>query len=163
IHFLGFAHAGRWLVTASDDQTIRLWDLSTGTELRRFERPEPPKDLGAPAARAMMNGKLVNTGRLVAGLSRRYRVALSGDGKLLAATRGRSAHVWDVASGKLLQSFADEASALPGGLADLAFAADGRTLVTVNGDRTVCVWDLASGKRLRRIEGESPLKAVPGK
>src|SRR5262249_37175924 len=39
VFFLRYALGGKALVTASKDQTLRLWDAATGRELRRFDLP----------------------------------------------------------------------------------------------------------------------------
>src|SRR5690349_4882425 len=44
--FLGFGPGGTTLLTAGRDSTIRLWDLATGKEIRRFARPSLPSRKG---------------------------------------------------------------------------------------------------------------------
>src|SRR5262249_39848075 len=39
--FVAFGAGGKTLLTAGQDQTIRLWDLGTGKEIRRFDAPKP--------------------------------------------------------------------------------------------------------------------------
>jgi RNA polymerase sigma factor (sigma-70 family) len=157
IQFLGFTRDGRGLVTAGKDQTIRLWDLASGTEVRRFERPEP-----AAGADAGMLGK--GMARLMMDQPRAFGVALSPDSRLLAATRGPNTYVWDVASGTLRHTFREEAAdPLTGGVSDLTFTADGKGLVTADGRHGVTFWDLETGKPVRRVAGEAAVNAAPGK
>jgi WD40 repeat protein len=92
--------------------------------------------------------------------SRQFRAALSPDGRLLAATRGRAVHVWDAASGALRHTFRDEGPSALGGIADLTFTADGRGLVTVGAERRVIFWDLTAGKKTRQVDGDEP--GAPG-
>jgi RNA polymerase sigma factor (sigma-70 family) len=160
IHFLRFTPDGRRLVTAGKDGTLRLWDMATGTEIRRYERPEPPKgpaEAATPLAEKR-DGPVPPNAMMMPALPppRDFRVALSEDGRLLAAVRDNAAYVWDLASGRLLHTFRDERVGGPGRLADLAFTADGKSLTTVSDDRAVTVWDLDSGKQVRRRDGESP-------
>jgi RNA polymerase sigma factor (sigma-70 family) len=156
IHFLAFTPDGRGLFTAGKDQTIRLWDLAAGTEVRRFERPEQ-------ADKGMMMAQTPR-GRFFLDVSREFRVALSPDGRLLAATRGRSAYVWGVADGTLRHTFRDDgADALPGFLGDLTFTADGKALVTVDGRHGVTFWDLGTGKKARQLAGPAEGDGAPGK
>jgi RNA polymerase sigma factor (sigma-70 family) len=159
IDFLRFMPDGRQLLTAGKDETLRLWDVASGTELRRFERPEPPRGPAeAGAALDERPGKPGPGGAMrlaTADLQRGFRVALSEDGKLLAATRGNAAHVWDAASGRLLHTFQPEKASRLDRLADLTFAADGKSLLTVGGDRTVTTWDLATGKQIGRRDAEA--------
>src|SRR5262249_1482777 len=52
VYFAAYTPDGKRLVTAGRDRTLRLWDLATGTEVRRFEwrngqphrQPDPASD-----------------------------------------------------------------------------------------------------------------------
>src|SRR5262249_42547950 len=123
------ATCGNHAVNASD---LRLWDLNTGRELRRFP----------------------------VHLQMKHYPVFSPDGRWLAAATGRrgvpnasgEVHVWEVASGRLLGIFAGHEEEVTA----LAFSSDSRVLATGSRDRTVRLWDLASrqeGKRLRGHEG----------
>src|SRR5439155_6990913 len=86
-------------------------------------------------------------------------LALSADGRTLAAgSWGGSLHLWEVATGKLLQS-------LPGvreWVRAVAFSPDGGLLASTAGrsDQSgeIILWDVAAGKELRRLQGHQ--KAV---
>ena len=70
---LAISSDGRRLVSGSTDSTVRVWDLESREERRRFK----------PGKRNMV------------------AVAFSGDGeKLLAGGLGEELYVWDVASGE---------------------------------------------------------------
>ncbi|MFF2556890.1 WD40 repeat domain-containing serine/threonine protein kinase [Nocardia sp. NPDC058058] len=74
VRVIAFDPWGARVVTAGDDQTVRLWDARGG------------KQIGAPLA--------VNIAV--------HAVAFSPDGSLLAAASGRNARLWDVESGQRL-------------------------------------------------------------
>lgn len=100
--------AGRYLVSASEDKTARVWDAATG-ELLQILRP--PLDNGH-------EGKL-------------YAVALSPDGATVAlggwTKAGQSSHniyLFDRTDGRLLHRL----TGLPDTIHDLAFSHDGRYL-----------------------------------
>ncbi len=67
-----FALDGKTLFTSSRDRTVRQWDLSSCKEMRQFDGP---------------------------GLSIEY-IALSADGKQLAASTGLDVYVCDTTTGK---------------------------------------------------------------
>src|SRR5262249_43468464 len=52
ITFVTFGPDGKTLITAGQDNTIRLWDLDTGKEVRRFTRPKPA-EVKPPAFRLL--------------------------------------------------------------------------------------------------------------
>ncbi len=73
-----FSPDGQMAATASNDKTVRLWEVKTGKEIRRF--------LG--------HSDIV------------YSVTFSPDGKTLAtASADRTARLWDVQTGQALRRF----------------------------------------------------------
>jgi len=99
----------RWLVTASDDKTARVWELSSGRLLQTLRPPLGPG----------------NEGKL-------YSVALSPDGETVAVA-GWTGYDWDRstyvylfqrATGRLQQRI----SGIPGSVNHLVFSPDGRFL-----------------------------------
>jgi RNA polymerase sigma factor (sigma-70 family) len=127
---------GKTLVTGGHDKAIRWWDVATGQQQREMR--------GHPNA----VGKLT----------------LSTDGRLLA-TLGETGEpyypwdnvirIWDVAAGKercqlampVMKRFRDYGL----GFNNLAFAQDGKTLVTTGQDDILRFWGPHTGKELRRI------------
>jgi RNA polymerase sigma factor (sigma-70 family) len=100
-------------------EVISFWDVGTGKETRR------PVDMRWGPA-----------------------YALSADGKTLAVAavpNDSTIHLWEVATGRHLRQLPGP----PGWIRALAFAPDGRALVST-GDRQVQVWDTATGKEVCR-------------
>ena len=116
IRSIAFTPDGRQLVSASDDKTIRVWDLASGKTVRTIRGESAPGDAGKV-----------------------YAMALSPDGKWLAAggllvtRRGiRSRHairLYEFASGKLVALLKGHR----GVLQNLAFSPDGRKLISGSG------------------------------
>jgi WD40 repeat protein/beta-lactamase regulating signal transducer with metallopeptidase domain len=153
VTFVAFGPGGKTLITAGQDNTVRLWDLTDGKELRRFAKPAPaalkplpkgdkPADEKAAtdAIVAMMAGGGNNRGS--------FSVAVTPDGKTLAAAGGNIVQLWEVESGKELRRL--EAPA--GGLAGLLFSPDGRTVAARVADGTLVVWSAETGKEIRQIK-----------
>ena len=115
--------SGRLLVTASDEDTVRLWDATLGSLRRTFGKP--PQD--------------------------RRCFALSPDGRLLAWEGDRgSIALWEVAAGQEVLRLAGHGGP---GLAALAFSADGRLLASRGAGEDLRLWDTADGKELARLPG----------
>ncbi len=143
IKAIAFTPDGSQLVSASEDKTIRVWDVATGKTLRTI-RGEAA--LGEP-------GKI-------------FAMALSPDGKLLAAGGWMEKaaanpccgviRVYDFISGKLVALLKGHTSVVD----SLAFSPDGRYLISGSDDNTAIVWEIgslsdgvAAVKLLHRLEG----------
>jgi WD40 repeat protein len=114
------------LATAADDgaDQIRLWEVATRKEIRRFGgRPQGH----SPTA-----------------------FAFSPDGQTLAAggMRGGQVVFWEVATGKELRS----AKAHQHIVHAMVFSADGKTLTSGSYDGTICITEVATGKELYKFQ-----------
>ncbi len=101
---------------------IRLWDVKTGAEIRRFERG---------AAAMLLDGG--------------GPICFSPDGSTLAGTSPFGEVVlWDAATGRKKADLGRHAGTGNGSnyVFALAFAADGRTLASCGPDGTVHLWDV---------------------
>ena len=118
IKSIGTDRAGRWLVTASNDKSLRVWELPAGRLVRTIR---PPIGGG-------------NEGRLDS-------VAISPDGSIIACGgwtgfnnqgstdgpfEGHNIYLFNRASGKLIARI----TGLPDVISHLAFSPDGRYLAT---------------------------------
>jgi len=152
---VAFTSDGRWLVSANQDQTAKLWDVRTGRELRTFIghtgmvwRLAVSAD-GATLATASNDGTLrvwdIGTGRLR--YTRRHggpvwAVAISPDGRLVASgSADRTLRVWSLADGRALRTIrqGDEVNRL-------VFV--DATRVASGAGGTLGIWDAVSGARV---------------
>ena len=111
----------RWLVTASDDKSIRLWDAKTGDWLKTYRLPSEPGHVGRAYAVAMSpDGKSIAVG----GFTGRY----SGEHNL---------YFFDRESGELV----DRIGELPNVIFHLSYSPKGRYLVaTLAGNNGIRVY-----------------------
>jgi WD40 repeat protein len=131
ITYVAFTPDRKALLTAAQDNSLRLWDLKTGKEIRRFEK--------APAAGAVAFNPGYGNGS---------GVALSPDGKTLATIiRFDRVQLWDVTTGKELR----EIAVPPGNVNSLVFSPDSKTLAGRGYQPTTRLWEVATGKELRQF------------
>ena len=175
VNSICFSPDGEHILTASDDQTARVWDAQTGRELMQLVGHEGP----VSDARFSSDGQRIVTGgkdgttrvwdaqtghevRLLAGHAGSVEsVAFSSDGRrILTTSEDKTARLWDANTGDELLVFPDHSHAVVAA----AFSPDNRLLVTASyapGDVELLVWDTETGKRLLRLAGDgSPLYSL---
>jgi WD40 repeat protein len=126
---LAFSPDSKTLASGGWDDMVRLWDVSTGKELRRLF-----------AHQAMI-----------------ARVAFSPDGKVLASRGGLDAilRLWDPVTGAQRHQIEGLSKVNPWRFyreAALAFAADSKT-VAVSNRKAIVLYAVATGKETRQIAG----------
>lgn len=161
-----FAPDGRSAASAGEDRTIRLLDLASGEEKRRFEghTDEVTSLAFAPDDLHLLSGGRdrsvrwwdVRTGKEVrrfTGHTEAVRaVAISPDGRLaLSGGEDRTLRLWDVGDGKELRSFTGHASTVT----CVTFSLDGRQALSGSHDRTLRLWDVATARELGRWTGHT--------
>jgi WD40 repeat protein len=153
VTFVAFGPDGRTLITAAADN-VRIWDLASGREIRRFARPQPAaagkpekkKDLAEQKAELDMALEMMMAG---GNNEPSFNVALAPDRKTLAASgSGNVIQLWDTETGKALRHIKGP----PGRLAGLLFSPDGRTLAGRTANGGLVLWTADTGKELHRIQ-----------
>jgi WD40 repeat protein len=133
---IAFSPDEKLLATGSVDDSLKLWDLSAGLQLR----------------------SLSARGHHVEG------VAFSPDGHLLATAGGRDQNVklWDVESGQEIRTLNCSRS---GARADLEvikveFSSDGQWLAAATNDTAVTTWEVSSGRSAGAFHSNERLDRV---
>jgi len=168
---VAFSPDGALLASASDDNTVRVWDAATGAAVKTLKghtravtsvafSPD-----GALLASASYDGTVrvwdMATGAAVKTLEGHtdwvHSVAFSPDGALLAsASRDKTVRLWDTETGaalKTLEGHTDSVTAV-------AFSPDGALLASASHDKTVRVWDVATGAALKIIALDSNVTSL---
>ncbi len=166
VHSVAFSPDGKLVLTGSVDKTARLWEASSGRELRRLQGHTSSVESVAfsPDGKLVLTGSHDNTARLWEVSSGRElrrlqghtlcveSVAFSPDGKLvLTGSRDNTARLWEVSSGRELRRLRD----WPPGMHSVAFSPDGKLVLTGSVDYTASLWEAGSGRELRRLQGHT--------
>jgi len=181
IHAL--ARAGFWfrgcvapdnsfVVSVIWDQTLKLWDATTGDEVRtlRSQRDGGVRDEShrrkisdvaiAPDGTFIVSASEDNTvkvwdsatGEEVHSLQARNPCAVAPDGSLiLAAGEDNALTLWDPATGQELGALVGHTDTI----SCCAVSADGSFAVSGGLDNTLKLWDLATGAELRTLQGHT--------
>jgi WD40 repeat protein len=162
-----FSADGTRLTSTSLDNTLKVWDASTGKELHTvpiraggtwITAFNPDGKRIAEAAQGRVIVRDVSTGEEVLtlphqGQSIRTLLTFSHDGQRLAAGTApdNAVRVWDAATGKELLTLQGHAKRVT----SVAFSPDGQRLASGSGDQTVRIWDTATGKELLALRGHA--------
>ncbi len=166
VHGVAVSPDGRRAVSASEDKTLKVWDLESGRVLRTL-KGHSNKVIGvvmSPDGRRAVSASWDRTLKvwdLESGLTLRtleghsnwvHGVAVTPDGRrAISAHQDRTLKVWDLESGRVLRTLEGHSHSVLG----VAVSPDGRRAVSASWDRTLKVWDLESGRMLHSLEGHS--------
>jgi RNA polymerase sigma factor (sigma-70 family) len=116
-----FSADGKALIAGDINGLIVFWDAATGKELRRFQAHHGSIDA----------------------------LAVSPDGKILAAAGGRDIRLLDVVTGRLVRGWKTSQVDVH----ELIFSPDSKTLATRAYEPVVCLWDVATGAKRHELKG----------
>ncbi|KAH6642109.1 vegetative incompatibility protein HET-E-1 [Boeremia exigua] len=163
---VAFSHDSTKLASASHDNTVKVWDASSGACLQTLEghssavtsvafSHDSTKLASASDDKTVKvwdasSGACLQT--LKGHSSGVTSVAFSHDStKLASASWDNTVKVWDASSGACLQTLEGHSSAVT----SVAFSHDSTKLASASYDKTVKVWDASSGACLQTLEGHS--------
>ncbi|KIM95286.1 hypothetical protein OIDMADRAFT_183875 [Oidiodendron maius Zn] len=119
VHSVDFSPDGRYLVSGSYDETIKLWDIATGRHRQTYE------------------GHISSVNSVAFSLNGRYIASGSKDG---------TAKLWDVTTGQCLQTHNCGHLGSYSSVKSVAFSPDGKYVVLSSNNSTIIVWDTATGQ-----------------
>ena len=141
---MSFSPDGKTIVSGSDDNTVRLWDVATRTPIGQ---PLTGHESSVYSVSFSPDGKTIVSG--------------SGSGVGFANSLGigdNTVRLWDVTTGTPI------GQPLIGRLSvySVSFSPDGKTLVSGNGDNTLQLWNAVTGKPIGQplVGHKSPINSV---
>jgi len=165
VNVVCFSPDGRHLASASDDETVKIWDAATGKEERTLTGHGAVHGVCfSPDSKRLASGgadKTVSVWNTATGkeeltlrghLDAVNGVCFSRDGKLLAsASRDQTVRLWNAVTGKEERSLTGHGSEVSG----VCFSPDSQRLASAGFDGTVRVWDARTGKQTLSLKGQS--------
>lgn len=178
INSVSISPNGQIIVSGSEDNTIKLWDLNTGECLATLEKHEAGVRAIAlsPDGQLLVSGSADNTIKLwqlpsvesepicpdliytLTGHSDDVKcLAISHDGQILASgSQDKTIKLWDLETGELKTTLVEHWREVN----HLIISPDGRSLISCSGDETIQVWNLETFKLLHSFVGHQGAVAV---
>lgn len=183
IQSLVFTPDGKYLLSGSDDKTVRVWDWVAGRTVRTIRGEVGPGDEGKVYTMAMTrDGKILATGGFLGSYTgkkpredeeaHKIRLYDLNKGEIQALLRGHVNVVNAMAfspDGKLLVSGGADYMAIIWDVAQrkplhflkghtnqlygVAFSPDGKRVVTASDDTTLRIWQVSDGKMIAELKG----------
>nr|SAP16351.1 High-affnity carbon uptake protein Hat/HatR [Nonomuraea gerenzanensis] len=158
---------GRFVATAGEDKTARIWDTATGTELLQITHGDQVRGVAfSPDGQRLATASIDKTARiwdattgtelLRIAQDQALGVAFSPDGRFVAtASADKTARIWHATTGtELLQiTHGDQ-------VRGVAFSPDGQRLATASIDKTARIWDATTGTELLQITHSDQVRGV---
>lgn len=131
-------------ISNGQDKQLRIWNPETAKQRLAIAHPEVPWGLAvSPDGRLIATG----TGGVTEGNPIMQRILPAED---------YTVRLWDADTGKLVR----EMKGHTGVVYVLAFAPDGRTLVSGSWDGSIRLWDVPGGQELATVQGQGSAYAV---
>ncbi|MEK0182010.1 beta-propeller domain-containing protein [Microcoleus anatoxicus] len=148
------------------DNTIKIWQLSTGQELRTLTGHSSwvASVAISPDGHTLVSGSVDNTIKIwELSTGRELRTltghsswitsfAISPDGQtLVSGSNNGTIKIWELSTGQELRTLTGHSESVR----SVAISPDGQTLVSVSDDKTIKIWELSTGQELRTLTGHS--------
>lgn len=160
-----FSPNGRRIVIASDDATVKIWDIQTGSVVHSLEGHSGPISTAiySPDGKMILSSGKVDkmakiwsatTGKLIHTLGEETKninyATFSSDGQIIiTACDDNTAKIWDAQTGKILQELKGHIDAVN----FATFSSNSKLIITTSDDNTAKIWSVQSGNLLHNLVG----------
>lgn len=154
----------QFLLSSSEDKTVRLWSLETWTCLVAYRGHQSPiwDVQWGPNGHYFLTGGNDRTARLWStDQIQALRIYVGHDNDVdcvafspnnlyvFTGSCDRTVRMWHLSGGNCLRLFTSH----PGNITAIACSPDGRTLASADDTGTIILWNLESGRRKKRMRG----------
>lgn len=166
VYSVDWTHCSRFVLSGSEDGSIRLWNTALKTDLVAYHGHNYPvwsasfcpldhyfASGGHDRTARVWSTDRISPLRILAGHLADVDVVRwhPNCNYIGTGSSDRTARLWDIRDGKCVRVFGGH----KGTIYSLAFSPDGRTMACGGDGRTIDVWDIATGQRLKRLAGHS--------
>ena len=171
VNAVAFSPDGRTALSASEDQTLIVWDIATGQLIRRFvgHTDKVTSVAFSPDGLSAISSSLDTTlilWDIASGQPIRHfpghsagvnAVAFSPhDHTALSGSGDKTLILWDIASGKPIQHFQGHSAAVNA----VAFSPDGQIAISGSEDASFILWHLATAEVRRQVKQTEAILSV---
>ena len=159
-----FSPDGQYILTASDDSTVRLWEQASGKEIITYRGHEVSVNSAvfSPDGEYILTASADQTARLWERSSGKQIMTYCGhedwvnsavfspDGEhILTSSDDQTARLWKRSSGKQIMTYRGHED----WVRSAVFSRDGEHILTASDDQTARLWETASGKNIMTYHG----------
>ena len=163
---VAIAPDGKTVISASRDDTLKIWDTETDRELKTLTGHSNSVSAvaiapdGKTAISASRDDTLkiwdTETGRELKTLTGHSdsvtAVAIAPDGKTaISASDDKTLKIWDTETGRELKNLTGHSFSVTA----VAIAPDGKTAISASSDTTLKIWNTETGRELKTLTGHS--------
>ena len=164
VNTISISPDGQILVSGSADKTIKIWNLSTGQEIRTLKgHSQPINSLAiSPDGQTLVTGsadKTIKIWNLSNGQEIRTlkghsnpvnSLSISSDWQtLVTGSADKTIKVWNLSTGQEIRTLTGNFSYVN----TLAISPDGQTLASGSADKIIKIWNLSTGQEIRTLKG----------
>lgn len=168
VNSVSFSPDGKKIVSGSDDETIRIWDIGTGLQICKLSTGHCVDSVSfSPDGKKIVSGGWedaihiwdTDTGLQIGALSTGdwiNSVSFSSDGKKIVSVSGnKTIRIWDAETGLQIGklSTGDQVRLV-------SFSPDGKKIVSVSVDSTIRILDVETGSQICGLSTEDEVSSI---